>query len=135
MAQQSGSGPKPTLAAQSAAQGARRGDPTQTAPKMPSEQDWQKLVPRDSDPAAKEAMQAMFKASFLEPGTGLGTPVTSPETGIRREQRRRMAQGASAQERMKMFKEAGVTDTAGMARVFNRAYTTPERAFMMGKGR
>jgi hypothetical protein len=107
----------------------------QVGAKMPSEEDWKKLVPRDSDPAAKEAMQAMFKASFLEPGVGLGTKVSDPQTGIRREQARRMAQGASARERMRMFQEAGVTDRVGMARIFDRAYTTPERAFLMGKGK
>jgi len=107
----------------------------QLGSRMPTEADWKKVVPRDSDPAAKEAMMAMFKANFLEPGTGLGTPVSNPETGIRREQRRRMAQGASARERMEMFKEAGVTDKAGMAEVFNRAYTSPERAFMLARRR
>lgn len=133
MAQQSAAGP--TQAAKTAAQGARTRDPMQASAKMPSDEDWKKLVPRDSDPAAKEAMQAMFKASFLEPGVGLGTKVVDPRTGIRREQARRMAQGASARERMQMFQDAGVTDRVGMARVFDRAYTTPERAFMLGKGR
>jgi hypothetical protein len=103
------------------------------AAQMPTAEQW-KQVPRDADPAAKEAMQAMFKASFLEPGVGLGTQTFSPEAGIQREQRRRMAQGASARERMQMFNEAGVTDKEGMARVFNRAYTTPEKAFMQVQG-
>lgn len=130
MSQQSSS---PTPQAGIAAQTARRNDPMQINAAMPSEQDWKKVAPMDSDPAAKEAMQAMFKAHFLEPGVGLGTKTWSPETGIRREQQRRMAQGASARERMRMFTEIGAGDRDKMQEVFNRAYTSPRRAFMLAR--
>jgi hypothetical protein len=126
-------GKPPSPQAGAAAQVARRNDPFQMGPAMPTE-NWKKM-PNDNDPATKQAMQALFKSKFLEPGMGLGTPVSDPQTGLRRERQRRMAQGASARERMKIFQEAGVTDRAGMARVFDRAYTTPERAFMLGKRR
>ena len=46
-----------------------------------------------------------------------------------------MAQGASADERMKILTDAGVTDREGMVKVFNRAYAHPNKAFMLAKGR
>lgn len=102
--------------------------------KMPyGGRDTTKMKP--DSPEIKQTVQALFKANFLNSGTGLGTPVWDPQTGIRREQMRREARGMSAQERLKIFKEAGLTDHDGMARIFERAYTSPERAFMLSKGR
>jgi hypothetical protein len=86
---------------------------------------------KDNDPRVQQAFQAMF----LTPGMGLGTKTWDPTTGITREQQRKEARGMSAQERMKVLMEAGVTDREGMTQVFRRAYASPERAFMLGRGR
>lgn len=84
-----------------------------------------------SDAQMKEAMQALFQAN-LAPGMGIGTQTWSPRAGIQREQQRREARGMSAQERMKVLTDAGVTDREGMTKVFKRIYARPEQAFMMG---
>lgn len=87
----------------------------------------------DKSPESKAAFQELFQQSFLSPGMGLGTPTWDPKAGLAREQRRRMAQGASAQERMDAMMRAGMTDRDGMVQVFRRLYTSPQRAFMLGR--
>jgi len=92
-----------------------------------------KDLPMDSNPEAKKAMKDMFDSRHMAPGVGLGTQTWSPDAGIQRERQRRMAQGATAQERMALFQEAGVKDDEGMRKVFERAYTSPEKAFMLAR--
>jgi hypothetical protein len=87
----------------------------------------------DNTPESKAMFQELFQQAFLTPGMGLGTPTWDPHAGLVRQQRRRMAQGASAQERMRLFQYAGATDRDGMVKVFRRAYAPPERAFMLGR--
>jgi len=110
-------------------------DAGQQQKKMPyGGRDAGKIKPMsDQSPEMKQAMQALFQANFLAPGMGLGTKTWDPRTGIRREQQRRMARGMSAQERMKLLTDAGVSDREGMMKVFRRAYTPAHRALMLGK--
>ena len=71
----------------------------------------------------------------LVPGMGLGTPAHNPMAGVERMRRKKAAMGVSADERMRLFQEAGVKDYDGMRRIFERAYVSPEKAFMLvGKG-
>lgn len=110
-------------------------DPGQQSQKMPyGGRDNGKVKPM-SESDMKQTMQALYQATFLSPGTGLGTKAWDPQTGIRREQQRKEARGMSAQERMKVLTDAGVTDREGMTRVFQRVYARPERAFMLTRGR
>ncbi|GEM_PF-6923481 len=102
--------------------------------KAPAAAETQKQALRDSDPAAKVLFTKMFEQHFLRPGMGISTQTWDPMTGIRRQQQRRMAEGATAKERMRLFESIG-GDREGMEKVFARAYTSPERAFMLvGKG-
>jgi len=112
-------------------------DAGQQQKKMPyGGRDTTKVKPMtDNAPEMKQAMQAMFQANFLSPGTGLGTKTWDPKTGIHREQQRRMARGMSAQERMKALTDAGVTDREGMTKVFSRLYSPAHQALMLGKER
>ena len=86
----------------------------------------------DNDPRAQAMLRELFTAAHLSPGMGLGTPTWAPTAGLQRERQRRMAQGMSAQERFDILTRAGVTDSEGMRKVFARAYTSPEKAFMLG---
>lgn len=106
-------------------------DAGQQQKKMPyGGRDSGKMKPMNVNPAdVQEAMKAMF----MSPGMGLGTKTWDPQTGIRREQQRKMARGMSAQERMKALTDAGVTDREGMTKVFTRLYTPAHRALMLGK--
>jgi hypothetical protein len=86
--------------------------------------------------AESDQVLSVVKQMFnLTPGMGLGTPAWDPYAGLEQQRRRRAAQGASADERIKALTDAGVTDRAGMAAVAERLYTSPERAFMLAKGR
>jgi hypothetical protein len=88
---------------------------------------------QDKDPEAQALFQQMFSQAHMSPGIGLGTPTWDPKIGLERQRQRKMAQGATAKERMDMFKYIGATDYDGMKKVFARAYTSPERAFMLAR--
>jgi hypothetical protein len=90
---------------------------------------------RDKDPLAQEAARKMFQEANMQPGMGLGTTTYAPDAGFQLERRRREARGASAGERMRALEGAGVTDRDGMRKVFDRLYASPERAFMLARGR
>lgn len=76
----------------------------------------------------------MAKGQFnLQPGVGLGTKAWDPMTGVERMRKKKAAEGVSANERMRMFQEAGLKDVEGMQRVFERAYVSPEKAFMLAR--
>jgi hypothetical protein len=107
-------------------------DAGQQQQKMPyGGRDGNKVKTMTDDPQTREALKALF----LAPGMGLGTTTWDPQTGIRREQQRKMARGMSAQERMKILTDAGVTDRDGMRKVFERAYAPAHQALMLGKER
>lgn len=91
------------------------------------------LPPMDSNPKVQKDFQQLASADHLSPGMGLGTPTWAPDAGFQRERQRRMAQGATARERMEAFQEAGVKDEAGIKKIFERAYVSPEKAFMLAR--
>jgi hypothetical protein len=83
----------------------------------------------------KEFLAVANKQLNLTPGMGLGTKAWNPMSGIERMRKKKAAEGVSANERMRLFQEAGVKDYEGMRRVFERAYVSPEKAFMLVRGR
>jgi hypothetical protein len=80
-------------------------------------------------------LAAANKQLNLTPGMGLGTTAYNPMAGVERMRKRKAAAGVSANERMRLFQEAGMKDYDGMRRVFERAYVSPEKAFMLARGR
>src|SRR5262245_52069120 len=78
----------------------------------------------------KMADQVLFK----KPGIGLGVDTHDPNAGLRAERKRKLTQGMTAEERMRVLREAGVRDNGAMDTVFSRLYASPEQAFMLAKG-
>ena len=83
-----------------------------------------------------EDFLAVAKSQFnLTPGMGLGTTAYNPMAGLERMRRKKVAEGVSADERMRLLQEAGAKDYEGMRRIFERAYVSPEKAFMLARRR
>ena len=76
-------------------------------------------------------LQLANSVTNLTPQMGLGTPAWNPNTGLTAYRNRQMAQGLTASQRMKMLQNAGVTDRAGMYKVFQNMHASPFQAFMI----
>jgi len=98
------------------------------------------MAQHDPQNAAREgaAYQEFLKMAdevlHKKPGIGLGVDTWDPESGLRAERRRKMAQGIAAEERISMLRNMGIQDNGSMDTLINRMYGSPEKAFMLAKG-
>jgi len=80
-------------------------------------------------------LQLAQNVVHLTPQMGLGTPAWDPAAGLAAYRNRQRAQGLTAQQRMGILQNAGVTDRAGMYKVFQNMHANPYQAFMMNGGK
>jgi hypothetical protein len=80
-------------------------------------------------------LQLAQSTTNLTPQMGLGTPAWDPNAGLAAYRNRQRAQGLTAAQRMGILQSAGVTDRAGMYRVFQNMHASPYQAFMMNGGK